>query len=42
LKGAIAEKLEASEETQREMAQILRDAADAIRALGGNRADGKD
>jgi DNA-binding PadR family transcriptional regulator len=41
LKGAIAEKLEASEETQREMAQILRDAADAIRALGGDGTRGQ-
>lgn len=34
LKGAIAEKLDAREETQREMARILREAADAIRRLG--------
>lgn len=34
LKGAIAGLLEAPEETQRAMAQILGDAADAIRALG--------
>jgi len=40
LKSAIAEKLEASEDTQREMARILSDAADAIRALGGRPRDG--
>ena len=41
LKGAIAEKLEAPEPTQRELAKILRDAADAIRALGGDAAEGR-
>ena len=34
LKMAIAEKLDASPETQEELAAILREAADAIRALG--------
>ena len=42
LKSAIAEKLDASHETQEAMAAILRDAADAIRALdnddGGERS----
>lgn len=36
LKSAIAERLEASPKTQEEMAAILREAADAIRALGGS------
>ena len=41
LKAAIAERLEASPTTQEEMAAILRDAADAIRALAasGDRED---
>lgn len=36
LKGAIAEKLDAPESDQRETARILRDAANAIRAVGRN------
>ncbi|HET7717175.1 MAG TPA: PadR family transcriptional regulator [Bauldia sp.] len=41
LKGAIAEKLDASEAAQRETARILREAAERIRAVGGNgEADG--
>ncbi len=41
LKAAIAEKLDASEDEQRHLAQILHDAADAIRKLGpdGNEED---
>jgi DNA-binding PadR family transcriptional regulator len=35
LKGAIAERLDAPESVQREMADLLREAAEAIRALGG-------
>ncbi|MCB1498318.1 MAG: helix-turn-helix transcriptional regulator [Bauldia sp.] len=36
LKSAIADRLEASEQTQRAMAEILREAAEAIRALGSD------
>lgn len=36
LKAAIAERLEASKETQEEIAAILREAAEAIRALGSD------
>lgn len=40
LKGAIADKFEAPEPIQREMARILFDAANAIRALGEDAAKG--
>jgi hypothetical protein len=41
LKGAIAERLDAPEEIQRQMAELLREAADAIRALGGTGDSGE-
>ena len=41
LKGAIAEKLDAPEAAQRETARILREAAEAIRAVGRSDDGGK-
>lgn len=41
LKGAIAEKLDAPEAAQRETARILREAAEAIRAVGESGETGK-